>query len=187
MKDPSFIQQMILKGSEVKEKVKTEFYSLNPEQLIWKPTNTVWSIAQCLEHLIIAEGLRIRVIEKKINRNFNSGIWEKINPLRSFWGTMLVTQTQERVKKKIKAPRLFHPKLDIPSHDILNRFDEHLDNLFKIINKCKEADLDQVYVTSPVSGLVTYSLRNAITIIIGHERRHISQAIRLKKANGFPS
>jgi len=60
-----------------------------------------------LEHLIISDGLRINIIEKKIDENFKSGGWEKLNPLKKFWGSMLITQTQEKVKKKIKAPGLF--------------------------------------------------------------------------------
>ena len=107
MKDPVFIQQQVYKGIEVIEKVNGELSSLSAEQLNWKPNDTSWSIAQCLEHLIISDGLRINIIEKKIDENFKSGGWEKLNPLKKFWGSMLITQTQEKVKKKIKAPGLF--------------------------------------------------------------------------------
>jgi len=36
-----------------------------------------------LEHLIISDGLRINIIEKKIDENFKSGGWEKLNPLKN--------------------------------------------------------------------------------------------------------
>lgn len=103
MKDPDFIQQQIQKGTEAKEKVNAELSVLTTKQLNWKPQDASWSIAQCLEHLIISDGLRINIIEKKIYTNFKSGRWEKFNPLKNFWGSVLITQTQEKVKKKIKA------------------------------------------------------------------------------------
>ncbi len=122
MKDPVFIQQQVYKGIEVIEKVNGELSSLSAEQLNWKPNDTSWSIAQCLEHLIISDGLRINIIEKKIDENFKSGGWEKLNPLKKFWGSMLITQTQEKVKKKIKAPSLFQPSANEATDNIFARF-----------------------------------------------------------------
>ena len=187
MKDPDFIQQQIQKGTEAKEKVNAELSSLSDEQINWKPYDASWSIAQCLEHLIISDGLRINIIEKKIHDNFKSGGWEKLNPLKKFWGSMLITQTQEKVKKKIKAPRLFHPPENEATDDILAGFNIHHDKMYLQIKNCLDADIDEVYVISPISGLVSYSLRNAITIITGHERRHINQAIRVKQSKDFPT
>lgn len=187
MKDPNFIQHQIQKGKEAKEKVNAELSSLSDKQINWKPYDASWSIAQCLEHLIISDGLRINIIEKKIHDNFKSGGWEKLNPLKKFWGTMLITQTQEKVKKKIKAPRLFHPPENEATDDILAGFNIHHDKMYLQIKNCLDADIDEVYVISPISGLVSYSLRNAITIITGHERRHINQAIRVKQSKDFPT
>jgi len=187
MKDPDFIQQQIQRGTEAKEKVNAELSVLTTKQLNWKPQDASWSIAQCLEHLIISDGLRINIIEKKIYTNFKSGRWEKFNPLKNFWGSVLITQTQEKVKKKIKAPSLFRPRENEVADDFLTEFNRHHDEIFLQLNKCIDADLDEVYVTSPISGLVSYSLRNAIVIIIGHERRHINQAIRVKQSKNFPT
>ncbi len=187
MKDHGFIEQLIRKGIDAKEKVNTEFHMLNHEQLNWKPLDNLWSINQCLEHLIISDGLRNTAIEKKIRQNFKTNIWENINPLRDFWGTVLVAQTNEHMKKKVKAPRIFQPSTEEIGIEIFSRFNDHIDNLIDHIKICIDADLDKVHVTSPISGFVSYSLRNAMTIIIGHERRHIKQATRVKKLSGFPS
>ncbi len=187
MKDTAFIEQMLQKGTEVKEKMKIQLSDLHSSQLLWTPPSTNWSIAECLEHLLIADGLRINIIEQKIATNFMNGKWEQLNPLKGFWGSILITQTQEKVKKKIKAPHLFFPANEINADDLIIRFEKHLDKIVSVITNCAEADIDLAQVTSPVSKLVTYSLRNAIMIIIGHEQRHLNQAIRLRKIAGFPS
>ncbi|MEO5947487.1 MAG: DinB family protein [Chitinophagaceae bacterium] len=187
MKDPDFIHQLLQKGMEAKEKTITEIFLLSSEQLNWKPYDTSWSIAQCLKHLIIADGLRLHNIEKKIKQDFRTVGWEKFNPLKKFWGSVLVLQTQEKVRHKIIAPRLFQPPENERREDILTGFNKHFDEIVLKLNSCLDADLDKVYVISPISGLVSYSLRNAITIIIGHERRHINQAIRIKESKDFPT
>lgn len=187
MKDTAFIEQMLQKGNEVKEKMRIQLSRLHPSQLVWTPSTPGWSIAECIEHLLIADGLRINIIEKKIATNFKNNKWEELNPLKGFWGSILITQTQEKVKKKIKSPHLFFPANTINADDLIIRFENHLDKILSIINNCVDTDIDLSQVTSPVSKLVTYSLRNAIIIIIGHEQRHINQAIRLSKTAGFPS
>jgi len=126
-------------------------------------------------------------LKKKIATNFKNNKWEELNPLKGFWGSILITQTQEKVKKKIKSPHLFFPANTINADDLIIRFENHLDKILSIINNCVDTDIDLAQVTSPVSKMVTYSLRNAIIIIIGHEQRHINQAIRLSKTAGFPS
>lgn len=187
MKDPEFIQQLLQQAIEAKEKTLTDFFLLSSEQLNWKPYEASWSIAQCLAHLIIADGLRLYNIDKKIKQDFKTIGWEKINPLKKFWGSVMVSQTQEKVRHKINAPRLFQPPENERRDDILTGFNKHFDEIVLKLNSCMDADLDEVYIKSPISGLISYSLRNAITIIIGHERRHLNQAIRIKHLKNFPT
>jgi hypothetical protein len=42
-------------------------------------------------------------------------------------------------------------------------------------------------VTSPLAKLVTYTLGDALRILVTHERRHFEQARRVTQAQGFPS
>lgn len=55
MKDENFIRSVLQKGGEAKEKASLEFSNISSEQLNWKPSAESWSIAQCLDHLIIAD------------------------------------------------------------------------------------------------------------------------------------
>ena len=51
----------------------------------------------------------------------------------------------------------------------------------------RRPSFDKTHISSPVSKFVTYSLRNAITLLIQHEHRHINQAIKVKANKNFPT
>ena len=100
---------------------------------------------------------------------------------------MLEHQVQEKTGKKINTPPIFTPSQSTIDLGILERFYKHLDTLLEYIADFIKTDIDKTHITSPVSKVVTYSLRKAITILIQHEHRHINQAIRVKITKGFPA
>lgn len=185
MKDLLYIEKLLLRGKEGKEKVNSEFVKLSPDQINWHPTPNSWSIGQCLDHLIISDSLYFSSFEKII-KNDDMTIWERWNPLSRIFGKMLAYQLQETVKKKVKSPGIFKPSPGPFEAGILDRFNQHHEQLMQYILACKEVDLDSRNITSPVSVAITYNLRNAITILIQHQHRHIHQALRVKENAAFP-
>lgn len=186
MKDALFIQKMLQRGKEADDKVRSLFADLSLNQLNWKPAPENWSIGECLDHLIIADCLYFPALKKIAESKFDMTAWEKWSPFSLLFGRILVSQLQENVKKKLKSPKIFVPSASQIDTGILDRFHKHLDTLLEYIAACKEINPDTTYITSPVSKFVTYSLRNAFTILIEHEHRHINQAVRVKAAKGFP-
>ncbi len=187
MKDSIFIQQMLQKGNEAKEKVKTEFSNLSLAQLNWKPAEESWSIGQCLDHLIVSDCLYFPAFKNISAGKYEMTFWENWSPLSGLFGKMLEHQVQEKIGKKINTPQIFAPSQSDIDWGILERFYKHLDSLLDYIADFIKTDIDKTHITSPVSKVVTYSLRKAITILIQHEHRHINQAIRVKETKDFPS
>lgn len=187
MKDAIFIQEMLLKGNEAKQKVKNEFSQLSFVQLNWKPNQESWSIGQCLDHLIVADCLYFPVLKKITEGHYEMNFWETWNPFSGFLGKALATQVQEKPKKKLLAPVLFLPSQSDINQEIMERFHKHLDSLLEYITGCSKLNIDKIHITSPASKLITYSLRNAFQLLIQHEHRHINQAIKVKTTKEFPS
>lgn len=187
MKGAGFIEQMVLKGKEAGEKVKNEFSSLSTEQLNWKPSPETWSIGQCLDHLLVSDMKYFPALQKIAEKTYKMTFWEKWSPFSVLFGRMLVQQLQEKVKTKLKAPKLFRPDESNIDLGIFERFQKHLDTLLEYINACRGLNIDKLRITSPVSKFITYSLRNAIKILIRHEYRHLNQAIKVKTDKDFPS
>lgn len=186
MIDKNFIDAIIQKANLAKEKVQQEFPTLSFHQLNWKPSAESWSIAQCLDHLIVSHNAYFPELEKITTGNYKMSFWEKYSPFTSVWGRIMKDQLQEKVKRKMKAPRKIQPFASEISDDIVERYFNSLSIFLKYISACQSLDIDKIIITSPLLRIVTYDLRDAFQFLIQHEHRHINQAIRVKMNHDFP-
>ena len=186
MKDPLFIQQILTKAKEAGEKVRTEFSALSTGQLNWKSSAESWSIAQCLDHLVVTDGLYSASLQRIAEGNYNMRSWERWSPFSGMFGKLLINRTGENPVIKMKAPKVLKPAESNIDDAIVARFHHHHEKMLGYITAATTVDLDKIKITSPVSKLITYSLRDAITVIVYHKHRHINQAIRVKEMPGFP-
>lgn len=187
MKDQSFINITVKRGQEVREKVEREFSDISPEQLNWKPSPTSWSIAECLDHLLIADGSYFDDLNKIAAGTYKMNFLEKYSPFTYFCGKILKDQLREKVNKKMTAPKKFTPTASNKPSNFVQTYLENLCLFLGYISKCGDIDVDKTTITSPIYSIVTYSLRDAFKFLIEHEHRHINQAIRVKENDAFPN
>jgi len=186
MKDESFINGQILRGKQAKEKLIAEFSGIDETQLNWRPSPDKWSIGQCLEHLINSDSSYFPNLKKITEGNYKMSFWARWSPFTGMFGRMFKKQMGEQVKIKLKAPQKFYPSNSSVKMDVIEHYHRNLDDFLNYISKLKEVDVDKTIITSPVTGFVTYSLRDTITFLIQHEHRHLNQAIRVKSDERFP-
>lgn len=186
MTDKDFIEEILLKGRQAQEKVQKEFVSLSLDQLNWKPSPGSWSIAQCLDHLMASHNAYFPDLEKITAGNYKMNFWEKYSQLTAICGRIMKDQLQEQVKRKIKAPEKLRASTSQLSPEIVDSYLANLNIFLKYISDCQAVDIDKTVLTSPLMGIVTYTLRDAFQFLLQHEHRHINQAIRVKTNNGFP-
>jgi hypothetical protein len=187
MKDGIFLQEMLRRGKEAREKAITAFSDLSLEQLNWKASPESWSIGQCLDHLVVSDCLYFPALKKITEGTYAMSFWENWNPLAGVFGKILDSQMEEYPRKKLNAPALFRPSEKMIDTGILDRFHKHLDTLLEYIAGCNRVDIDKIHITSPVSRTVTYSLRKNILILVRHLHRHLNQAIRVQREKDFPA
>ena len=186
MKDPIFINTIIKKGKEAKEKVSREFSVITLEQLNWKTSVESWSIAQCLQHLIASHNSYFADLKKITEGDYRMDFWEKYSPFTSMFGRLFKDQLQEQVKRKMSAPKKIRPAASKMQTGIIEDYHKNLDAFLQCISACQNTDLDKTIIKSPIATIVTYSLRDAFQFLIQHEHRHINQAIRVKTNGNFP-
>jgi uncharacterized damage-inducible protein DinB len=186
MTDEIFISTILQKGKEAKEKVKSEFCNISLTQLNWKPSPVSWSIAQCLDHLIISDSSYFSDLKKITEGTYKMNFWEKYSPFSAICGRILKDRLQEQVKKRMKAPKKIQPSASEFKIEIIERYQVNLDSFLRYISNCRNIDLDDTIITSPTIKIVTYSLRDALSFLVQHEHRHINQAIRVKMRELFP-
>ena len=90
-------------------------------------------------------------------------------------------------RNRSKASPQAQPASGDLGDSILRRFREHQHELARRVRALPpELDPRRVTVTSPLSRLMTYSLDDALTVLVVHGRRHLAQAERVTAAEGFP-
>ena len=172
---------------EVAEEARREFGPLSAAQVNWKPSAEEWSVGQCFEHLIKTNGGFVNVLEGIARGEHRPGAWERWSPLSGFFGWMLERTLSREGGPKFKAPAKLVPAASGVEPEIVERFAAHQRELAGLMRRVAHVNLRETVVTSPVSGFVTYSLRDAFRIVVAHERRHLRQARRVTRTPGFPA
>ena len=170
---------------EIKKIAEENFRKLNPQQLSWKSSDSSWSIAECLQHLITSNEPYFPTLDKFIAGN-NATFWERYNPFSKIIGKNMTATLGREVVKKFKSTKLFVPsKISVREFSI-DKFIAHQEVLIAKLSQMKDLSKNKTIISSPVSPLITFPLSDCLEIITGHEERHLNQAIRVMGHENFP-
>lgn len=162
------------------------FGPLTVEQLNWKPAEKSWSIAQCLDHLILTNEQFYPEFEKLASGARQNTLWQNYSPFTGFFGRFLIRAVTED-SKKAKAPsKSIVPPSALPA-DIVALFEKSIAEVSQRVTACAGADRVKTVVSSPFLAIMTYRLDDAYTVLVEHTKRHIRQAKRVMAAEGFPA
>ena len=151
---------------------------LNTAQLNFKADSSRWSVAQCVEHIALAE----------------NGIWQRIySSLKQpvMQAQQKLTNTNEQLiavtldrSVKYKAPEQLEPMGYFSgTGEALQYFSHKRDSLIDYIGVTND-DLKYRYFVH--SSMGTVNLYQAILLIAAHSERHIMQIEEVKSNPGFP-
>ncbi len=161
---------------------KDHFTDLSLAQLNWKPNENTWSIAQHIDHLIVINRSYFPVIKAVKSDNHRLPFIAKFDVIVNFMGREILKSVQPERAKKIKTFPIWEPEAGDLSHDILERFAMHQEELLRFIKETKESlPLDTV-ISSPANKNLVYKLKTAFDIIVTHEQRHLNHALSVKGA-----
>ena len=161
------------------------FGALTETQLNWKPGEKSWSIAQCLDHLILTNEQFYPEFERLAAGTRKNTFWQNNSPFSGFFGRFLIKAVSED-SKKAKAPsKSIVPPSDLAG-DIVEKFEQNIAQVNSKIEAVAAADRQKTVVGSPFLSLMTYRLDDAYTVLVEHTKRHIRQAKRVMQADGFP-
>jgi hypothetical protein len=181
------LSELIAGLDEIAEEAKAAFGDLNSEQLNWKSNPDSWSIAQCFEHLIITNELEFPAIRDALGPGYRNPFWSKMPFLSNIFGKGMIYLFGPKTHLKVRAPKTFRPSQSQINKEIIGDFIKHQQKAAELFQNSKDLDIKKTNIVSPISSFLTYSLFDAYTVLIGHEKRHLLQAERVIKTQGFPS
>lgn len=172
---------------EISRIVATELMPLKENQLNWKPASSSWSVAQCIEHLLLAfqgylTGLDHVIARAKAENN------QATKPFQiTFMGKLMVFAVNPSVKMWVPAPPKFKPeKRKVFNHEVLHQFNSTIQRLHEQLEASKNFDWNKYKITSPVSPLIRLSVGDTYEVLTLHSLRHLKQAQRVMANSGFP-
>jgi hypothetical protein len=178
----NFLDQKIRELADLSAKYAAEFSDLSPAEGDLKPAEKVWSINECLDHIIQSNGSYHKVLDAVAQKRNRRSAWSRVPFLPTFWGKMVLKAVSPDTKGKSKTFPAFMPLSSSYGRNLTSEVSAANAQLAEKLKGIREEDLDTQIVTSPAGPFVTFSVRACITILVEHEKRHFNQAKRLKDA-----
>jgi hypothetical protein len=182
----SDLPTVVAEGRLVADETKRAFGQLSNEQVNWKPSEGVWSIGQCFDHVIISNRPFFSIIEDIREGRRRGRAWERMPLLPRLFGRLLIRTLRVDSGWKVKARPAFYPSSSHLAPGIIADFLAQQERLLRLVEATRGLDLDAITITSPVVPLITYSLMDAYRIIVVHEQNHFVQARQVIESPGFP-
>jgi hypothetical protein len=163
---------------ETQKGLADEIKGLSKNQLNWKPADSVWSIAECVEHIALSEK---NIFDWAMNTLKENADPSKRSQLKF---------DDDGIKKMI-TDRSFRVKTRegfIPTGEFGNTektlavFNDRREALIQYMKDTKD-DLRNHFAPLPFGLIDTYQL---LLFLSGHTRRHTLQIAELRSQPGFP-
>lgn len=175
---PKIMDEKLL--AEKIDRITAEFFQnfgeLNTEQLNWKPSPQVWSIAQNIEHLLLVNESYYPVIWKAFKNNDQLPFHARIEFVVRYIGKSLLAAAGPNNKRKVKTYKAWQPDTGIVGSDVLRRFIEQQASLKQLLKNSKILFEKGRLISSPVNSNIVYPLEMAFEVLVVHEERHLNQA-----------
>jgi hypothetical protein len=172
---------------DIARETQSTFGGLDARQLNWRPDATRWSVAQCFEHLFLANQLMFRAAENALNGTAPQTIWQRLPVLPGVLGRMIVrSQAPSTTRRYTAGPQSQPARSDI-AIDIIPRFVAQQRDAVARVQALDERHAARTIMTSPFIKVITYSVLDGWRLVYAHDRRHFEQARRVTQSPGFPS
>jgi hypothetical protein len=161
-------------------------HGLSDAQLAWKPVPNAWSIAECLDHLVVTGRQSVKYIAEAAGAGRARGLLApgpfRYNPLERW----MVWVMEPPARLKFPAPRAYRPPPARPGSVVVTDFFDLQHGLLETLGQVNGLDLVKIRVRNPVSRWITFSLGKELAFTVAHERRHLWQARRVRTHPAFP-
>lgn len=156
---------------------------LTEEQGTWAVAGS-WSIAQCLDHLATTNRVYLGAMNQPAMRARAQGIARRSPAKPGFLGRWFVGTLEPPVKAafRVKAPRTVQPRVSLSFADSFAGFLKTQDEVRQFLLTYADLDLGRIPFPNPFIRGIRFSLATGLHVIAAHERRHLWQAWRVRRA-----
>jgi hypothetical protein len=157
---------------------------LSEARASWRAEPGSWSVAECLDHLGTANHVYLGAMRPAAARALGEGRRRRGPAIPGLVGGWFVTYLEPPVKPRLKtkAPRTIRPRMAPALSEAFPNFLSSQDDVRKFLRTYAGIDLAGVRFPNPFIRGVRFSLATGLHVIAAHERRHLWQAWRVRRA-----
>ncbi|MCA9784412.1 MAG: DinB family protein [Candidatus Cloacimonetes bacterium] len=162
------------------QEVEQAFATMGLRALNTQPGPGRWSVAQCLDHLVVTDRGYLELGHRLARGETVHGFMGRLPLLPALFGGMLLASLTPTPARKYKAPASWQPSADELPVEIVPRFLEQQHHVLNMIHAAGRLDAERIIVSSPAAHWMCYSWADALRILVAHQRRHLNQALAVK-------
>ena len=157
---------------------------LAEEQGGWYAETGSWSVAECLDHLAIANRVYLQAMVGEAIHAREQGRFRRGPMALGFVGRWFVRTMEPPVRApfRMKAPRIIKPRAAPPLANAFASFRTSQDEVRAFLCAYADLDLAAVRFPNPFARGIHFSLATGLHLITAHERRHLWQAWQVRRA-----
>jgi hypothetical protein len=153
----------------------------------WRPHPAKWSIAQCIQHLVLFNEPDFPHLDRAI-AEANSRGWRHPGPYDyGFLLPIFISTIEPPPHSRFPAPGGFvPPAADLPLEPTLAQYHAVTKGLIQRLRDADGLDLGKAQTALPVLPLLKLPLGGRLALLAAHDRRHLWQAKQVRNQPGFP-
>lgn len=174
-------QKIIGLLDQSKERFLAAVTGLSDAQWKWKPAPERWSVGECAEHIVLAEGALFAKMQEALANPPNPD-WEK----KTAGKTEFIERVMPNRSGKAVAPEPLVPQGHMTRAETMEKFADVRDRTLRFARET-QAPLKQQTAEHPFAVFNTLNAYQWLIYIPLHNLRHVLQIEEVKSTAGFPN
>ena len=173
----------------IEQEVRLNLEPLTDPQFNWRPRVGSWSVGECLDHLALTTNLMLAKVHPVLEQAKAEGRMGGDGPYPfGPIGGWFVRMMEIPGKRPMSSPRNFRPASSLPKSAVLGKFAGAMQEFRDTLEGARGVALNRVRARSSAQGggWIRFNLATWFAASLAHGRRHLAQAERVRKAEGFP-
>jgi len=183
---PGDLQEILSALDEHDRRAEGLVRDLDDEQFNWRPDERSWSIAQCLDHLNVANQAYVVPMREALEKARQKGA-KRRGPIRpgplERW---FVANLEPPPKRRLPAPKKIVPAARKGKAEAMEEWRRVHAEVRGLLHDAAGLDLRTRFV-NPFIPLLRFTTGTGFRVIAAHERRHLLQGENVRANPGFPA
>jgi hypothetical protein len=184
---PEDIQEILIALDDNDRQAEAVARGLDDERFNWRPDERSWSVAQCLDHLNVANRVYLAPMREALEQARQAGAARRGALRPGVVGRWFVASLEPPPKRRLPAPKKIVPAARKGRTEVMAEWGRTQGEVKELLREAAGLDLNGTRFVNPFIPLVRFSVATGFQVIAAHERRHLWQAGRVKANPRFPA